>query len=81
MASFGSFQGCMGNSYEGRKNVWVGLGSIKRMWKDPWCLGGDFNMIIFPREMRNCSRLSFAMRRFSEIIEDLNFRELQLSKG
>ena len=22
----------------------------QRIWEDPWCLGGDFNIILFQRE-------------------------------
>ncbi|RVW38991.1 hypothetical protein CK203_100064 [Vitis vinifera] len=51
------------------------LGDIRGLWGDPWCIRGDFNIIIYPRETRNCFRLSATMQRFSEI------EELKLMRG
>ncbi|KAL6332090.1 hypothetical protein AAG906_020771 [Vitis piasezkii] len=42
---------------------------------------GDFNVIRFLGERNSISRLSSAMRRFSEIIEDLELRDLPLQGG
>ena len=41
------------------------LGTIRRLWSEPWCVAGDFNMIRFPFERSRGGRLSSAMRRFS----------------
>ena len=27
---------------------WEELGTIQGLWSDPWCIGGDFNVIKFP---------------------------------
>lgn len=51
------------------------LGDIRGLWGDPWCIRGDFNIIIYPRETRNCFRLSATMQIFSEI------EELKLMNG
>ncbi|KAL6343239.1 hypothetical protein AAG906_021150 [Vitis piasezkii] len=33
-----------------REDFWEKLGSIRGLWSDPWCVGGDFNMIRFLEE-------------------------------
>ena len=30
--------------------LWEGLGAIKGMWGEPWVIGGNFNIIRFPKE-------------------------------
>ena len=51
------------------------LGAVRGLWSDPWCVAGDFNMIRFlSMRSREC-RLSSIMRRFSEVIEDLELRD------
>ena len=54
------------------------LGTIRGLWQDPWCIGGDFNVIKFFRKRNSVSRLSSAMRGFSEVIEDLELRDLPM---
>ena len=31
-----------------RELFWEELRAICGLWNDPWCIGGDFNMIRFP---------------------------------
>lgn len=57
------------------------LGAIRGLWQDPWCVSGDFNISRFPMERDSNSKLSSAMRRFSEITEELEFRDLPLQRG
>ena len=33
-----------------REVFWEEFRSIKGLWRDPWCVGGDFNMIRYPEE-------------------------------
>ena len=61
-----------------REDFWEELGTIRGLWQDPWCIGGDFNVIRFLRKMNSLSRLSSVMRRFSEVIEDMELRDLPL---
>lgn len=63
-----------------RENLWAELGGIRALWYDPWFVGGDFNVVRFPGEMRNCNKLSTSMRCFSEIIEDLTLRDLSFRR-
>ncbi|RVW48045.1 putative mitochondrial protein [Vitis vinifera] len=37
-------------SREERGWLWEELGAIRGLWNDPWCLGGDFNVILSQRE-------------------------------
>ena len=64
-----------------REDFWDELGTIRGLWQDPWCLGGDFNVIRLLGERNRISRLSSAMRRFSEIIDDLELRDFPLQGG
>ncbi|RVW53031.1 hypothetical protein CK203_072745 [Vitis vinifera] len=63
------------------EGFWGELGAIGGMWSDPWCVVGDFNMIKFPFKRSRGGRLSSAMRRFLEVIEDLELRDLPLQGG
>ena len=67
--------------YSEREFLWFELGDIKSLWSDPWCVGGDFNVIRLPSERRNCLNMSSAMRRFSEVIDELQLRDLPLVGG
>ncbi|RVW70775.1 Elongation factor 1-gamma [Vitis vinifera] len=64
-----------------REEFWEELGAIRGLWNDPWCIGGDFNMIRFPNERRRGGRVSSSMRRFSEVIDELELRDLPFRGG
>ena len=64
-----------------REDFWEELGSIRGLWSDPWCVGGDFNMIRFLEERSRGGGLSASMRRFSEVLEDLELRDFPLQGG
>ena len=36
-----------------REWMWEEIGAIRGIWDDPWCLGGDFNVILSLRERSN----------------------------
>ncbi|RVW51702.1 hypothetical protein CK203_066562 [Vitis vinifera] len=63
------------------EDFWAELGAVRALWSDLWCVAGDFNVVRFPVESSRGGRLSFSMRRFSEIIEDLELRDLSLQGG
>ena len=52
--------------------------SIRGLWSDPWCVGGDFNMIKFLEEHSRGGGLFASMRRFSEMLQDLELRDFPL---
>ena len=64
-----------------REPFWEELGSIKGLWEEPWCVGGDFNEILFPDERSKGGRTSTSMRRFFDILNDLGLRDLLLQGG
>ena len=61
-----------------RESFWEELRSIKGLWDVPWCVGGDFNEILFPNERFRRGRFYNSMRRFSDILNDLELRDLPL---
>lgn len=61
-----------------REDFWEELGAIRGLSQDPWCIGGDFNVVKFLSKRNRFSRLSLAMRRFLKVIEDLELQDLPL---
>ena len=64
-----------------KEELWEDLGAIRGVWGDPWCLGGDFNVLRFPRERNREGRWMRAMRSFSHVIDDLELKDLPLHGG
>ena len=64
-----------------RESFWEELASIRGLWEEPWCVGGDFNEILSPNEKSKEGRISNNMRRFSDILNDLGLRDLPLQGG
>ena len=64
-----------------RDALWEEFGAIRGLWEDPWCLRGDFNITLFPRERSSQRRISSAMRKFAEIVNDLGLVDLPLQGG
>ena len=60
---------------------WEELGSVKGSWEGPWCIGGDFNMVLSPNERNKGGRFSHSMRRFLEVMNELGLRDLPLQGG
>ena len=64
-----------------REDFRAELRAVRGLWSDLWCVARDFNVVRFLVESSRGGRLSFSMRRFSEIIEDLELRDLSLQGG
>ena len=58
-----------------RESFWEELGYVRGLWNIPWCVGGDFNVVRFPYERRKGGRMSSFMRRFLEVIKELELRD------
>ncbi|RVW57235.1 hypothetical protein CK203_099693 [Vitis vinifera] len=61
--------------------MWEELGAIRGIWDDPWCLGDDFNVILSQRERNSQGRLTGVMRRFAQIVDELELHDLSLQGG
>ena len=61
--------------------MYVGAKAIRGIWDDPWCLGGDFNVILSQRERSSQGRLTGAMRRFTHTVDELELLDLPLQGG
>ncbi|RVW40043.1 Transposon TX1 uncharacterized 149 kDa protein [Vitis vinifera] len=68
-------------SREERECLWEEIGAIRGLWEEPWCLGGDFNTILYHFERSRNGRITLAMRRFAQIIDDLRLVDLPLQGG
>ncbi|XP_028053768.1 uncharacterized protein LOC114258112 [Camellia sinensis] len=66
------------NDPVGRKRVWDILMNLKSHFLEPWCLGGDFNVIKSISERKGCSRRDKGMREFNELIEQLEVFDLPM---
>lgn len=59
-----------------RETFWEELGSLKGLWEGPWCIGGDFNMVLSPNERNMTGRMSHPMRHFAEVLNELGLRDI-----
>ena len=66
---------------EDRECLWEEFGAIKGIWGEPWCVGGDFNVILSQGEKSRQRRVTSAMRRFTQVIDDLELVDLFLHGG
>ena len=57
------------------------LGAVKGLWGDPWCVGGDFNVTLAQGERSRQGRVTSAMRRFAQVMDDLELIDLPLQGG
>ena len=64
-----------------REHIWDELGAIRGLWNDSWCIGGDFNITRFPNEWIREGRITASMRRFSQVIDDLELRDFLVQGG
>ena len=77
-----AFIGVYGSlSKDGKSLIWEELGAIRGLWEAPWCVGGDFNVTCFPSKWSTMGRLNSSMRRFLEVIDDLELVDLPMSGG
>ena len=68
-------------SREEKECLWEEIGAIRGLWEEPWCLGGDFNTILYQSERSRHGRITSAMRRFAQIIDDLGLVDFPLQGG
>ena len=64
-----------------RELFWEELGALKGLWEGPWCIGGDFNMVLSPNDRNSIGRLSHPVRHFNEVLNELGLRDLPLQGG
>jgi hypothetical protein len=51
-----------------RRLLWEELSRISSWWGVPWCVGGDFNIVIYPSERLGLDRISSDIGDFSKFI-------------
>ena len=66
---------------EERECLWEETGAIRGIWEEPWCLGGDFNIILSQNERSRQGRITSAMRRFAQVVDELGLVDLQMQGG
>ena len=54
---------------------------MRGLWSRSWCIEGDFNVTISPIESNKGSRVTQAMRRFAQVIDNLRVRDMPLQGG
>ncbi|WMV55749.1 hypothetical protein MTR67_049134 [Solanum verrucosum] len=64
-----------------RQEVWWEIGAVRSLFTGPWVLGGDFNIVRYASEKRNCTRTSVYMNDFSDVIEDMELIDPPLEGG
>ena len=57
------------------------MGAIRGLWGDPWCIGRDFNGVIFPNERNREGKITRSMRRFPQVINDLEMKDILAQGG
>ena len=76
------FTGVFGpTNYGSRESLWEELGSIRGLWGDPWCIGGDFNVVRFPNERNREGRIMRSTRRFSQVIDEIEMKDILAQGG
>ncbi|RVW55650.1 LINE-1 retrotransposable element ORF2 protein [Vitis vinifera] len=64
-----------------RDCMWDEIGAIRGLWEEPWCVGGDFNVIRSQNERNRQGRISATMRKFAQVIDELGLIDLPLQGG
>ncbi|RVW66741.1 hypothetical protein CK203_063541 [Vitis vinifera] len=81
MGQSGFFTGVYGPfNKKDRECLWDELGAVRPLG-DPWCVGGDFNVILTQGERSRQGRVTPAMRRFAQVMDDLELIDLPLQGG
>ena len=77
--------GCLGVygpfTREEREGLWEEIGAIRGIWEEPWCLRGDFNITLSQSERSRQGRITSAMRRFAQVVDELGLVDLQMQGG
>ena len=63
---------------EERVQFWEELGAIRGRWQGSWCIGGDFDALRFLDERYREGRLTSVTRKFSQIIDELELKDISL---
>lgn len=69
------------NNIEEREEVWWEVGAVRGLFDGPWIVCGDFNIVRFPSEKKNCSRTTRVMTDLSDFIEDMGLQDSHLVGG
>jgi hypothetical protein len=74
-----AFAGVYDPNFDGdRRFLWDKLAGLLSWWNLPWCIGGDFNVTIFPNERSGEARLCLAMVEFFDFISEQGLMDLSI---
>lgn len=76
-----TYQGYMPQTVEKKEKKYGGIGVVRGLFRGPWVVAGDFNVVRFPLEKKHCNRLNKAMEEFFEFMEDMELQDLSLVGG
>jgi exonuclease III len=64
-----------------RDMLWEELAGLLSWWDVPCCIGGDFNIVRFPREKFGMASFNYAMHEFFDFISDCGLMDIPLEGG
>ncbi|XP_059446449.1 uncharacterized protein LOC132177995 [Corylus avellana] len=74
-----AFAGVYGpNRVNSRRLLWEELAGVMSCWDMPWCIGGDFNVTLYPSERSRGVYSRATMRDFGEFISEQGLMDLPL---
>uniref|UniRef100_A0A2N9IH31 Reverse transcriptase domain-containing protein n=1 Tax=Fagus sylvatica TaxID=28930 RepID=A0A2N9IH31_FAGSY len=76
------FTGVYGPNLDSERGLlWEELSGLLSWWDAPCCIGGDFNVVRFPREKSGMVSFNSAMHEFNDFKSECGLMDIQLEGG